>query len=74
MDRIQGGGPKFPEAYALSSIEDDGRLLGLRWQHRACLHLRLEHLTTHTRAWIAHERERIGREYGAPIGKQRLAA
>ena len=67
---LEHGIRAFPDDYALASIEDGGRLLGIRFRRRHALHARAGDLSPTSEAWIATERQKI-KEIAAPDRKPR---
>ncbi len=55
---IEHGVERFAQAFALSGLEEDGRLLRVRWKHEACLHLPVAGCSEGTRAWVDGERRK----------------
>ena len=60
---LEHGIAKFPGAFALSSLDDGGRLLGIGYRHERALHVRARDLSADSRRWVQRERARIGVEW-----------
>jgi hypothetical protein len=56
---LEHGVRAFPDDYALASVEDGGRLLGIRFRRRHALHVRAVDLGSETQEWISTERAQI---------------
>jgi len=56
---LEHGIAAFPHHYALASVEEGGRLIGICWLHRAGFHLPAAALGAGTNRWLDHERRRI---------------
>lgn len=61
---IDHGLRKFPKSYGLGSVEEGGRLLGLRWNFRRNLHVPAVALSDVALEWVAEERREIVAEIG----------
>lgn len=61
---LEHGVATFAASFALSGVEEDGRLLRLRWPHEACLHLPVAGCGEGTTRWLQEERARISTEWG----------
>jgi len=64
---INQGLLKFPGQWGLSSVEENGRLLGLTWSRRHALHMPASQVLPAAREWLASELGRIRLLYGAQI-------
>jgi hypothetical protein len=62
---IEHGIEKFPDAFALSSAEDGGRVLGVRFRHERAFHVLARDLSHGSRAWVAREGARLAATYAA---------
>jgi hypothetical protein len=56
---LQHGVARFPERFALSGLELDGRLARIQYGEQACFHLPMSDCSAPTREWIDGERARI---------------
>jgi len=62
---LEHGVATFAEAFALSGIEESGRLLRVNWRHEACLHLPMAACSERTLRWVEAERENEVRKWRA---------
>ena len=60
---IEFGVDRFPSRFALSGLEEDGRLARVQYGNVACFHLPLADVGGATRGWVEGERARISREW-----------
>lgn len=60
---LEHGVERFRAEFALSGIEEDGRLVRVRWRHEACLHLPVDGCGENSRQWLREERARISAEW-----------
>ena len=60
---LEHGVATFAESFALSGVEEDGRLLRLRWRHEACLHLPVAGCGEGTLRWVQAEKQNAIREW-----------
>ena len=56
---LEHGIAKFPAEYGLSSVEDDGRLIAIRYARSCVLHVRLRDITSPTCEWVLQQRNEI---------------
>ena len=56
---LEHGVERFTGEFALSSLENDGALVGVRFRHEACLHLPVAGCTEATVRWVEAERGRV---------------
>jgi predicted transcriptional regulator of viral defense system len=56
---IERGVAVFPSRFALSGLEEDGRLARVQFGNAACFHLPVGECGVATRGWIEGERRRI---------------
>lgn len=61
---LEHGVATFAGDFALSSVENDGALVGLRFRHELCLHLPVAACSPGTVRWVEGERRRVVREWG----------
>jgi hypothetical protein len=62
---LEFGVERFRAEFALSGIEEDGRLVRVRWRQEACLHLPIAGCRTETLVWMEMERANIISEFAA---------
>lgn len=60
---LEHGVATFAASFALSGVEEDGRLLRLRWRHEACLHLPVAGCGEGTLRWVQAEKRDVMREW-----------
>lgn len=60
---LEHGVERFRAEFALSGIEEDGRLVRVRWRQEACLHLPLSACSEGTVGWVAKEAKRIVKDH-----------
>lgn len=60
---LEHGVARFPERFELSGIEDEGRLVRVKFGEFGCLHLPVSSCKEVTRDWIARESRRVLRSW-----------
>lgn len=60
---LEFGVERFRDEFALSGLEEDGRLVRVKWRQEVCFHLPVAGCGENSRQWLREERARISTEW-----------